>query len=97
MYYRTTKLKRYKVLKAMINIIIFPIRFPLFIMCILTESVFRLLENTLNGFDSFLWWIMNSLVKIFKFDDIADEQYEKNKEKFKTDYQFAILRKDDRN
>lgn len=86
MYYRITKLKRYKVLKAMINIIIFPIRFPLFIMCILTESVFKLLENTLNGFDSFLWWIMNSLVKIFKFDDIADEQYEKNKKKFKTDY-----------
>lgn len=86
MYYRTTKLKRYKVLKAMINTIIFPIRFPLFTMCILTESVFKLLENTLNGFDSFLLWIMNSLVKIFKFDEIADEQYEKNKEKFKTDY-----------
>ena len=85
MYYRTTKLKRYKVLKAVINAIIFPIRFPLFIMCILTESVFKLLENTLNGFDSFLWWIMNSLVEIFRFDDIADEQYEKNKEKFKTD------------
>ena len=85
MYYRTTKLKRYKVLKEVINAIIFPIRFPLFIMCILTESVFKLLENTLNGFDSFLWWIMNSLVKIFRFDDIADEQYEKNKEKFKTD------------
>lgn len=85
MYYRTTKLKRYKVLKAVINAIIFPIRFPLFIMCILTESVFKLLENTLNGFDGLLWWIMNSLVKIFRFDDIADEQYEKNKEKFKTD------------
>ena len=55
-------------------------------MCILTESVFKLLENTLNGFDGFLLWIMNSLVKIFKFNEIADEQYEKNKEKFKTDY-----------
>lgn len=86
MYYRTTKLKRYKVLKEIINIIVFPIRFPLFIMCILTERIFKLLENILNGFDSFLWWIMDSAVKIFKFDDIADRQYEKNKEKFKTDY-----------
>lgn len=86
MYYRTTKLKRYKVLKVIINIIAFPIRFPLFIMCILTECVFKLLENMLNGFDSFLWWMMDGVVKIFKFDDIADRQYEKNKEKFKIDY-----------
>ena len=86
MYYRTTKLKRYKVLKVIINTIAFPIRFPLFIICILTEYVFKLLENILNGFDSFLWWIMDGVVKIFKFDEIADEQYEKNKEKFKTDY-----------
>ena len=86
MYYRTTKLKRYKVLTATINIIAFPIRFPLFIMCILTESVFKLLENILNGLDGFLWWITEGMVKIFKFDDIADRQYEKNKEKFKSDY-----------
>lgn len=86
MYYRTTKLKRYKLLKAIINILIFPIRFPLFIMYTITEYLSKLLENILDSIDGFLWTIMNTLVKIFKFDAIADEQYEKNKEKFKTDY-----------
>lgn len=86
MYYRTTKLKRYKLLKAIINILIFPIRFPLFIMYTITEYLSKLLENILDSIDGFLWTIMNTLVKIFKFDAIADEQYEENKEKFKTDY-----------
>lgn len=86
MYYRTTKLKRYKLLKAIINIIVFPIRFPLFIMYTITEYLFKLLENVLDSIDSLLWKIMNTLIKFFKFDAIADKQYEKNKEKFKTDY-----------
>ena len=86
MYYRTTKLKRYKLLKAIINIIVFLIRFPLFIMYTITEYLFKLLENVLDSIDSLLWKIMNTLIKFFKFDAIADKQYEKNKEKFKTDY-----------
>ena len=45
MYYMTTKLKRYKVLKEIMNIITFPIRLLLFIMCILTECVFKLCEK----------------------------------------------------
>lgn len=86
MYYRTTKLKRYKLLKLILNIIAFPIRFPIFLMCVITEEVGKLLENILDICDGVLWWIMKKISKVCKFDNIADKQYDKNKEKFKTDY-----------
>ena len=86
MYYRTTKLKRYKLLKLILNIVAFPIRFPLFLICVITESIAKLSENILDICDGVLWWIMRNVSKVFKFDNIADKQYEINKEKFKTDY-----------
>ena len=86
MYYRTTKLKRFKLLKLILNVIAFPIRFPLFLICVITEGMAKLSENILDGFDRILYWIMDSISKIFKFKEIADKQYEENKDKFKTDY-----------
>lgn len=86
MYYRTTKLKRFKLLKLILNIIAFPIRFPLFIICVVTEGIAKLSENILDIYDGVLWWIVEKVSKVFKFDDIADKQYEKNKDKFRTDY-----------
>lgn len=86
MYYRTTKLKRFKLLKLILNIIAFPIRFPLFIICVVTGGIAKLSENILDIYDGVLWWIVEKVSKVFKFDDIADKQYEKNKDKFRTDY-----------
>lgn len=86
MYYRTTKLKRYKLLITILNIISFPLRFPIFSFFIISEKITKISELILDTCDKFLYWIMNTIVKYFKFDEIADKQYEKNKEKFKTDY-----------
>lgn len=86
MYYRTTKLKRYKLLRATLNIISFPIRFPIFLLYILLEEASKIAEVGLNTCDKFLYWLIESVVKYFKFDEIADKQYEKNEGKFKTDY-----------
>ncbi|MGL5765711.1 MAG: hypothetical protein ACRCX8_08725 [Sarcina sp.] len=85
MYYRTMKLKRYKLIQILVNIISFPIRFPIFIVCIVSEKVLEISEFILNGCDKFLYWIMDNMAKYFKFNEIADRQYEKNKEKFKMD------------
>ena len=90
MYYRITKLKRYKLLNLILNIVSFPIRFPIFLLYIIAENVTKIAENLLDICDKFLYWIREIVVNFFKFREIADEQYEKNKEKFKKDCWFAI-------
>lgn len=86
MYYRTTKLKRYKLLRIALNVISFPLRFPIFLFFIISEKITKIAEWILDTCDKFLYWVMENIVKYFKFDEIADKQYEKNREKFKTDY-----------
>lgn len=86
MYYRVTRLKRFKLLKLILNITSFPIRFPIFLSFIIIGKVAEILAIILDGFDRILYWIMDSISKIFKFKEIADKQYEENKDKFKTDY-----------
>ena len=86
MYYRVTRLKRFKLLKLILNITSFPIRFPIFLSFIIIVKVAEILAIILDGFDRILYWIMDSISKIFKFKEIADKQYEENKDKFKTDY-----------
>ena len=85
MYYRITKLKRYKLLNLILNIVSFPIRFPIFSLYVIAENVTKIAENLLDICDKFLYWIREIIVNFFKFREIADEQYEKNKEKFKKD------------
>ena len=94
MYYRVTKLKRYKLLNLILNIVSFPIRFPIFLLYVIAENATKIAENLLDIYDKFLYWIMEIVVNFFKFSEIADEQYEKNKEKFKKDcwFAFQILR-----
>ena len=86
MYYRVTRLKRFKLLKLILNITSFPIRFPIFLSFIIIGKVAEILAIILDGFDRILYWIMDSISKIFKFKEIADKQYEENKDKFRTDY-----------
>ena len=86
MYYRVTRLKRFKLLKLILNITSFPIRFPIFLSFIIIVKVAEILAIILDGFDRILYWIMDSISKIFKFKEIADKQYEENKDKIKTDY-----------
>lgn len=86
MYYRTTKLKRFKMLRTILNVVSFPIRFPIFLFLIISEKITGIAEFMLDNCDKFLYWIMNGVVEYFKFDEIADKQYEKNREKFKKDY-----------
>lgn len=82
MYYRTTKLKRYKLLMTVFNVISFPIRLPIFLLFILLEKATKISELILDHYDKFLYQTFAFMVKHFKFDEIADKQYEKNSEKF---------------
>lgn len=86
MYYRVTRLKRFKLLKLILNITSFPIRFPIFLSFIIIGKLAEILAIILDVFDRILYWIMDSISKIFKFKEIADKQHEENKDKFKTDY-----------
>lgn len=80
MYYKVTRLKRFKLLKLILNIISFPIRFPIFLSFIIIEKMAEILAIILDGFDRILYWIMDSISKIFKFKEIADKQYEEKSE-----------------
>ena len=73
------RLKRYKVIYIILNILIFPIRFPLFILFKIGEISEKVLDFT----DILAYKFMSWIVKIFKFEEIAKEQYKVNKNKFK--------------
>lgn len=80
MRYKTTKLKRFKITNTTFLILTSPIRLPLIILMVIGE----LATNIIDLFDeSVLCSIMEYTVKKFKFDEIADKQYETNKDKFK--------------
>lgn len=61
---------------------IFPIRLPLFLLIKLGEIT----DKILDIIDDFVWKIIHKIADIFKFEEIAKEQYETNKEKFKDLY-----------
>ena len=63
---------------------------PIFLLYVIAENATKIAENLLDICDKFLYWIREIVVNFFKFSEIADEQYEKNKEKFKKDCWFAI-------
>jgi hypothetical protein len=60
----TVKLKRYKALYLIMNILLFPFRFPIFLLYILGSAC----EFLLNIFDGFFNKSMMLLVKIFKLE-----------------------------
>lgn len=75
----TTKLKRYKIISLFLNTLMFPVRLPFFILLVSGEFSDKVLDYV-NGLEfKFISWI----VKIFKFEEIAREQYKINKDKFK--------------
>lgn len=80
----TMRLKRYKVVKAILNTFIFPIRFPIFLMYLL-ESL-RLSEKMLDFIDSILMRILEWISVRFKFEEEAFNQRKTNPDKFKNLY-----------
>lgn len=80
MRYKTTRLKRFKIINTFLLILTSPIRLPLIILMAIGE----ISTNIIDLFDdSVLCSTMESIVKKFKFDEIVDKQYEINKDKFK--------------
>ena len=75
----TSKLKRYKIVYWVLNILMLPIRLPIYIIFKIGE----LAEKGLDITDRFAYKIIDWIIKTFKFDEVAKEQYKTNKEKFK--------------
>ena len=77
---KTTKLKRYIVIYVILNILMLPVRLSLFIIYKIGEFA----GDGLDLSDDLGYKFMNWIVRIFKFEEIAKEQYKINKDKFKT-------------
>lgn len=75
----TTKLKRYKIVAYVVSIVFLPIRLPMMLLIKLGEYS----EKLLDIIDNFCWGIIYKISDVFKFEEIARQQYETNKEKFK--------------
>ncbi|MBK5242135.1 hypothetical protein [Clostridium sp.] len=76
------KLKRYKTVYWILNILMMPIRLPIFIIFKVGEFAEKGLELT----DNIAYKLMNWIVKTFKFEEIATEQRKTNKDKFKNNF-----------
>lgn len=68
------RLKRYKFLYMLTNIIILPIRLPIFIIYKSSELLTNVSDCILGFIDECLYKFNKSIVKIFKFEDIARKQ-----------------------
>jgi hypothetical protein len=79
----TTKLKRYKYLMNVINIISFPIRFPLVLIYVGFEKSTKFLESLVDLLDGLLFNIRDYIIHKYNWNGIAKEQYKINKDKFK--------------
>ena len=62
MYYRITKLKRYKLLNLILNIVSFPIRFPIFLLYVIAENVTKIAENLLDICDKVMIELVYEMV-----------------------------------
>lgn len=80
----TMRLRRYKIIYYILNIIIFPIRFPIFLFYSLEEL--RLFEKLLELMDKILRNILERISVRFKFEEEAFRQKEINPDKFKNLY-----------
>jgi hypothetical protein len=75
----TTKLKRYKTVCWILNILLFPIRLPVFALFKIGEVA----DKVLDFIDELAHKFMHKVDKTFKFEETAREQYKTNKSKFK--------------
>lgn len=80
----TMRLRRYKIIHYILNIIVFPIRFPIFLLYSLEEL--RLFEKLLELMDKILRNILERISVRFKFEDEAFRQKKINPDKFKNLY-----------
>jgi hypothetical protein len=78
----TTKLKRYKYLMNIMNVFVFPIRFPLFLIYYTFEKVSEFFEWLVTKFDYRLLDIRDYIIHRFNWNEIAKEQRKKNPNKF---------------
>jgi hypothetical protein len=79
----TTKLKRYKYLMNVINIMSFPLRFPLVLIYLGFEKVAKFFESLVDFLDSQLFKIRDYFVHKLNWNEVAKEQRKINKDKFK--------------
>jgi hypothetical protein len=79
MLYITTKLKRIKVLRIALGIISLPVRLPLLIIYKLGEWSEHLLNILEHGYSKLEYYIVDK----FNWNNIAQEQYKNNPDKFK--------------
>lgn len=75
----TTKLKRYKIVRWILEILILPIRLPVFALFKIGEVA----DKVLDFIDDLTHKFMHKIDKTFKFEEAAREQYKTNKDKFK--------------
>jgi hypothetical protein len=71
----TCKLKRYKTIYVILNIIELPIRLPCSLLLILGEIFKRLSEIILDYSNEITNKLLHLIVRTFKFDAIADKKY----------------------
>lgn len=79
MKYKVTKLKRYKIIANTLGILVFPIRFPIW----LVHMIGTISETLLDSIDLILVKLLEKIAEVFKFEEVANKQYEANKDKFK--------------
>lgn len=80
----TTRLRRYKITKIILNILVFPIRFPIFLIYWLEDL--RPFEKLLYFIDNILLSTLECISIKFKFEEQAFKQKELNPSKFKDLY-----------
>ena len=79
----TTKLKRYRAVCYIICIIFSPITIPTAILFRISEILSNVLEDIWDIIYNFRYKVICKVADVFKFEEIARQQREINKDKFK--------------